>query len=174
VKVAVATADQSLSSPFGKQWPQPRQHGDRLAFQIGYRFRREQRGMLAKDRAVVADELFECCDPRPAVHGFGAFVHRRHRDGEFAEKRVVEFAALRQVIEGSILVEADHFHRPFNWLADPVQGERAVAFARDRHDPAIELRRKSAVDLELGLAGGLALSERGIVEERIADGAFDL
>jgi hypothetical protein len=130
--------------------------------------------MLAKDRAVVADESLECSDPRAVVHGLGAVVHRCHRDGEFTEKRVVEFVALRQVIEGSILVKAGHFHSPFDRFTDPVQGQRAVGFARERYDPPIELRRKSAVDLKLGLAGGLALAEGGIVKERIADGALDL
>src|SRR5260370_218876 len=53
----------------------------------------------------------------------------------------------------------------------PASGVRAP---RSREAEAVDLGRERLVDLELGLAGGLALLERGIVQEWEAHGALDL
>jgi hypothetical protein len=135
---------------------------------------RKQLAVLLEDRGVVVDELFECGDPWERVHPFGAFVHRGNRDSELADERVVEFAALRQMIEGSFLVEAGHLHRPLDRFAVAIQGECAVGLTRDRHDAAIKLRSKFTVDLEFGLACGFSLVEGRIVEKRVAYRALNL
>src|SRR5262249_39060582 len=86
----------------------------------------------------------------------------------------IDLARVRQLVEGRALVEAAHFHGPFHWCARAVEGEAAVLLARDRHHAPIDLGSKRPVDLELRLAGALALRESGIVEERKAHRAFDL
>ena len=77
------------------------------------------------------------------------------------------------MVERLRLVEAAHLHRPFHRLTRAADGERAVAFARDRHGAAVDCGRKRTVNLKLGRAGGLAPVKRRIVEERKPHGALD-
>src|SRR3954452_3641467 len=70
------------------------------------------------------------------------------------------------MIERLCLVEAAHLDRPFDRLAFAAYREPSIGLARDRNNAAIELGRIGAIDDNLGLAGGLAFIERGIVEKR--------
>ena len=101
-------------------------------------------------------------------------MRRRHGAAERIGQCRIDPARLRQVVEGRILVETAHLDSPFDRRAGAVEREPAVRLARDRHDAAIDFRRERPVDLELGLAGLLALVEGRIVEERKAHRAFDL
>ena len=77
-------------------------------------------------------------------------------------------------VERRLLVEAAHLDRPFDRRAGAVEREPAVRRARDRHHAQIDLGRERPVDLELGLAGALALIEGRIIQEREAHGTLDL
>ena len=98
----------------------------------------------------------------------------RHDAAEMIGERGVDAAGIRQMIERQRIVEAAHLDRPFDRLAAPVECERAVRRARDRHHPQIDLRRERPVDLKLRLAGGLALLQRGEIQKRKPHRALDL
>ena len=82
-------------------------------------------------------------------------------------------AALGDLVERRVLVEAAHMRRPFHDFAGAAD-RQARALARDGHDVEIDARRVFAVDLDLRLAGGAALFQRREIEERQADRAPDL
>ena len=96
------------------------------------------------------------------------------RAGERICELGIDTALLGEMIERLRLVEAPHLDRPFDRLAVAAEREPPVRPARDRDHPPVERGRKRAIDLKLGLAGGLALVERRIVEEREFHRALDL
>ena len=122
--------------------------------------------VFAKRLGVLADIGADRGDPRCTFDrlrwcmGLGDGLAKR------IGQRFVDFAG--QVIEGALLVEAAHLHRPFHRRAFPADRELAVSFTGDGDDAAIDFRRIGGVDCKLGLAGLLALSQRRIVEKRKA------
>ncbi len=101
-------------------------------------------------------------------------MHGGDRGGELAGERVVEFAALGEMVEGLVLVEALHFDRPFDRFAGPVESQRTVGLPRDRDNAAVKLRREFAIDVEFGAAGRFPFVERRVIEEGITHRALDL
>ena len=89
-------------------------------------------------------------------------------------ERDVDAPRVGEMIERPGLVEAAHLDRPFDRLALAANREPPIGFSRDRNDTAIELGRIGAIDGDLGLAGGLALVERGKVEKRKLYRTFEL
>src|SRR5258707_14966022 len=77
----------------------------------------------------------------------------------------VNFARLRQVVEGRVLVEAMHLDRPFDRRPIPTQIELAAGGARDRPHALVDLRREGTGDPQARPASLSALVERGIVQE---------
>src|SRR5215211_2334245 len=90
-----------------------------------------------------------------------------------AGERSVNASRIREMVERARLVEARHLHRPFHRRSATVERQPAVGFARDRHDTAVDFRRIGAVDLKLGLAGRLALLDRGEIEKGKPHRALD-
>ena len=130
--------------------------------------------MVAERRRVVRDELGNRGKPRRGFDRLGMVMHGGDGKRELGAERIVKLAALGDMVERIVLVEARHLDRPFDGFAAAVQGERTTGLARDRHDAAIKLRRKFAIDVEFRLAGGLALIQRRIIEKRVAHRALDL
>ena len=69
-----------------------------------------------------------------------------------------------QPIEQRVLIEARHVDAPVCRRAPPVQRQRAVGFARHRHDPPIDRRSGSPIQAHLGLAGCATQVGRGKVQ----------
>ena len=86
----------------------------------------------------------------------------------------VNFARLRQVVEGRVLVEAMHLDRPFDRRPIPAQLEPAAGGARDRHHALVDLRRERPVKPQLRFASLSALVESGIVQEGKGHRPLDL
>ena len=77
-------------------------------------------------------------------------------------------------IERLLLVEPRHFDRPFDGSTRAVDFEGAIGIARDGDNAPVELGGVAGIDLQLLLAGALALLQRRIVEKRQAHGPLDL
>ena len=96
------------------------------------------------------------------------------RVGDGRRQRRVDDLGGRDTVERLAVVEPGHFDRPFGRRARAVDLEHAVGIARDGNDAPIEFGRVAEIDLELFLAGLLALFQRRIIEERQAAGPLDL
>ena len=136
--------------------------------------RRKKLGPLPERGVVLLDIVGERVDPRSSLDRGRAGMRRRHRAAERVGQRGVDPACIGQMVERGLLVEAAHLDRPFHRRAVAVEREPSVRRAGDRHHAQIDVRRKSPVDLELGLAGALALLEGRIIQERKAHRALDL
>ncbi len=136
---------------------------------------RKQLGRLAEGRDMLLDIVRERLDPgrrrRPRRRRH-APPPRRGRAHPPAPASIAPASASRSSVASSR--EAAHLHRPLDRRAVAVEREPPVRLARDRHDPAVDVGRERPVDLELGLAGRLALVEGRIVEKREAHRALDL
>src|SRR3974377_124318 len=88
--------------------------------------------------------------------------------------RGIDAPRLGQMVERLRLIEAAHLHRPFHRLARAGNGKGAVFFLGDRQHAAVYLRCERAVDLHLGLTGGLSLFPGRKIEERKKHTALDL
>jgi hypothetical protein len=105
---------------------------------------------------------------------------RRHRVrcgnrvGDVAGEVRGERSGLCDVIERQPLVETLHVHRPFDRHAVAADDERPIVAARDRHHPAVDVRREGAVDPQFLVAGLFSLCQRRIIEKREADRTLDL
>jgi hypothetical protein len=134
----------------------------------------KQLRQLGERFVVLLDVLPERRDPA-IVRG----LRRVRVDGgdhpaERVRQRIIDAPSLGEMIERLGLVEAAHLDRPFDHLAVTPDRKAAVGRTRDRHHAAIDLRGIALIDLDLGLAGDLALGERRKVEEREFDRALDL
>ena len=136
--------------------------------------RRKHVRHLGKCFVVLLDVLPE--RPDPAIVGGLGRVRVRGGDhpAKRVRKRVVDAPCLGEMVQRLGLVEAAHFDRPLDDLAVTADREPPVRRARDRDHAAVDLRRIAPVDLDLGLAGGLALVERRKIEEREFYRALDL
>jgi len=88
-----------------------------------------------------------------------------------ATARIAE--ANRDLVVRTLMQPGDTEGELAHRLASAAERQPSVR-ARDRNDAQINLGREGVVDREFGLAGGFALRERGIVEERKLDRALDL
>ena len=95
-----------------------------------------------------------------------------------ASERVPELGIdqtlVRELIERLRLVKTAHLHRPLDRLAPAIKRETLVRNAGDRHHAAIDVGRVGAVDVDLGLAGGLAFLQSREIEKGKLDRPFDL
>ncbi len=128
--------------------------------------------MLPKRVGVFINVTAERVNPRAAVERRRAAMCGCDDLAERVGKSRINLFG--EMVERAIFVEARHFHRPLDRLARAADRELAAPFAGDRHNAAIDLRRVGRVDLELGLARGLALLEGGVIEKRKTHGALDL
>src|SRR5947209_18716522 len=107
--------------------------------------------------------------------------HRRRlrmRGGDRAADRVgecgVDPARPGKTIKRLRLVEATHLDGVFDWLALAADREPPIGLAGDHRNAPMARGRVGTIDLDLGLAGRLALRKRGIVEEWELHGALEL
>jgi hypothetical protein len=140
----------------------------------------------AEDRIEDAGALFG--EPRRvAVHdaqhaGPPATVRPRlrltvqggDREGERGHQVEIEPPPGGEAIEQRLLVEACHLHDPVHRRAHASERQRAIPLARDRHDAAIECRRRAPVDAHLGLAHRLTPLRRRKIQVVVAHGALEL
>ena len=174
MQVAVAAPHQAGALARLEQRRDARERGPGGGGQGGNRIPIEQVRHRAQLVVVLRHDRGQRRDEAGVLARLRAFMRRRHRAPEGVGEAVVDAAGVGQMIERLGLVEAGHLDRPFHRLAVAADGEGAAAGARDRHDPLVDRRRERPVDLDLGLAGGLALFERGIVEKGECHRALDL
>ena len=127
--------------------------------------------MLAEGIDMLVDVALDRCDPARGISGRGIGVRRRNGAAKRVGERGVDTSGRGEVVEREALVEAAHLDRPFDRLPAPVERQPPVRLTRDRDDAAVDAGRGAAVDRKFGFAGGLALVERGVIEERKTDRA---
>ena len=174
MEVAVDAADQPAPPALGQQRMDAPIGGAAHARERIDLGRRKQLGRLAEGGNVLLDIVGDRLDPGLRRDRCRAAVGRRHRAAERVRQRRIDLAVVGQAVERRVLGETAHLDRPLDRRAAAVERQPPVWRARDRHDAAIDVRRERPVDLDLGLAGRLALVEARIVEEREAHRALDL
>jgi hypothetical protein len=128
----------------------------------------------AEDRGVARDDDGNRVDPGRGGYGRRHRVRCGNRVGDVAGEVRGERSGLCDVIERQPLVETLHVHRPFDRHAVAADDERPIVAARDRHHPAVDVRREGAVDPQFLVAGLFSLCQRRIIEKREADRTLDL
>ena len=106
------------------------------------RRRRKKIRPLAKCGVVLLDIVGKRRDPWPDLNRAGGAVERRHRAAERIGERTIDFARLRQPVEGCVLIEAAHFEHPFHRGAGTVEDQPAVGLPRDRGHAAVNVGRE--------------------------------
>ncbi len=114
----------------------------------------------------------ERVDPGLSLDRLGARMGSGDRTTQRVGERLVNLAG--QMVERALFVEPPHFDCPFDGRTIAADRESSIGLPRDGDHAAIDFGRIGRIDRKLGVAGGLALVERRIVEEWEAHGALDL
>src|SRR6516162_5922154 len=88
---------------------------------------------------------------------FGCLMERRDMVGELVHQGRIQSVGLGELIEQRLLVEAAHHHDPIDHATLGTKADPSIRSAGQRSDLQIKLRRRAAVEHELGLAGYPAL-----------------
>lgn len=174
MQVAVAAAHQPGAAAGDEQRPDLAQRGKARAGQR-LAFGRAIEGLARGERRLVLPDIGgERLDPRRVLDHRGARVSRRNRAGELVRESDVDAGAVGDLVERLRLVETHHVDRPLHRLALAADGEPSVGLAGDGDNAVVERRGEGAVCLDFGLAGRLALRQRGKVEKRETHLPLDL
>ncbi len=105
---------------------------------------------------------------------FGAPMQIGDNGGERDHHRAIELALFGQMVEQRVLIEALHVQQPFDGPAIAVERQTPVILAGDRHQPSVEVRCGSEVELVFGLQGRLPLGERREIKKAVANRTLEL
>ena len=134
----------------------------------------KQLGRGAQFGIVLRDDLGQLSTKPALCADRRRRMRLRHRAAERVGQRVIDARRARPDDRASASRRNGASPPPIPPARLRRRWRGAVGRARDRHHAAIDRRRERAVDRDLGLAGALALVERGIIEERKAHRALDL
>src|SRR5437773_8208531 len=93
--------------------------------------------------------------------------------GKVADDGWIEFACLREAVQGLVLVETAQMNRPFDGFAGTAELKTPFR-PRYRNDALVQLRRQSMIYGEFTLAKMLPLLKSRIIKKRQFDCALDL
>ncbi len=172
VKVAVAAAHLALRFPPFKQRRNGRIGGQKLRPQI-----RDRGGGKGRRRGEPVERV-----GHPAAESLrrAPFMARRARVGggnglgKPGGGRKIEFAAPCELVERLVVVETAGMDCPFDNVAIFTTQAKTLRRTPDRQNFEINVRCVRAIDPNLVLGSGAALSKRREIHERIIDRALDL
>ena len=138
MQVAVSAADEAARSARQQQRPNARKRLPARGREPLDRSGGKQRGVLAEGSVVLLDIGGKRVDPRRGLDHRRAGMGRGDGAGEAVRQREIDSAMVGETIERLGLVEAVHLDRIFDGFALAPERQRAVQFARDRDDAAIQ------------------------------------
>src|SRR4029078_4010016 len=117
---------------------------------------RKQIRQCRKGSGMLIDVRSQRLDPGHRLDKRIFRLCRDHRTRKCIRKMRIDLPRKGQVIERGMLVEAAHFHAPFDTRPRAVKPELAVGAAPDCYDASIKLRGKHTVDSQFRFARLLA------------------
>ena len=114
---------------------------------------------LTERARILIKKFMNCSKPGFRLNNRSTLMHGGDRGGEFLGKCIVDTLRLGKSVERLVLIEADHFDRPFNRRAVSANRQSSERIPRNWYDATVKLGGECLIDRKLILAGRVAFRQ---------------